>query len=111
MDQRPEIPPGEIKENLGVERERTPGVRTYLLTWLGIIALTGITFTLSQIKTGGWQIFLALFIAGAQSALALFFFMHLRSETGRIFGILIPLVLAILVVLIGLTFSDIAFRG
>ncbi len=106
-----DAPLGEIKESLRAEPEKTPGYKTYIVTWLGIIILTAITFTLSQIGTGVGKVLLALLIAGAQSALALFFFMHLRGETGGIFRVLIPLVLAILVVLMSLTFSDVAFRG
>ncbi len=111
MDEGYGTPSGEIKENLRAEPEKAPGYKAYILAWLGIVILTGITFTLSQIKMSGWRILLALLIAGTQSALALFYFMHLRRETGRIFRILIPLVLTILVVLMSLTFSDIAFRG
>ncbi len=111
MDEGHETLSGEIKASLRAEPEKAPGYRTYIFAWLGIVMLTGITFALSQIKMGAWQIFLALLIAGTQSALTLFYFMHLRRERGRIFRILIPLVLAILIVLLGLTFSDIAFRG
>jgi len=88
--------------------DNTAGYRTYILTWLAIIVLTGITFTLSRM--GGGAVVLALLIAGTQAGLALYFFMHLRTETGRVFKILIPLILVILVVLMGLTFSDVAFR-
>jgi caa(3)-type oxidase subunit IV len=85
--------------------------RVYVRVWLGIVILTGITFTLSRVKAGGWEVLLALLIAGTQSALALHYFMHLRDEKARIFKIFIPLVLAILVVFLALTFSDVAFRG
>jgi caa(3)-type oxidase subunit IV len=110
MDERRDVPLGEFKESLRPKPEKAAEFKTYILTWLGIIILTAITFTLSQIKMGGWQILVALLIAGTQSALALYFFMHLRGETGRVFKILIPLVLAILVVFMALTFSDVAFR-
>ena len=101
------------KGNRENPEEDSPGAdfRTYILAWLGIIILTGITFTLSQIKIGGWEVLIALFIAGTQSALALYYFMHLRDEKAGIFKILIPLVLIILVVFMALTFSDVAFRG
>ncbi len=85
------------------------GYRTYILTWVAIIVLTAITFTLSRV--GGGAIVLSLLIAGTQAGLALYFFMHLSAETGRVFKILIPLVLVILVVLMSLVFSDVAFRG
>jgi caa(3)-type oxidase subunit IV len=111
MDEGRDAPLGELRESLQAKPEKAAGYRTYILTWLGIIILTAITFILSQIKMGGWKILVALLIAGTQSALALYFFMHLRGETARIFKILIPLVLAILVVFMVLTFSDVAFRG
>jgi len=86
------------------------GLRTYILVWLGIIILTGITYTLSRIKIEGWEVIIALVIAGAQAALALNYFMHLKSETAGIFKVIIPLVLAVLIVFMALTFSDVAFR-
>ncbi len=85
--------------------------RVYIRVWLGIVILTGITFTLSRVKAGGLQVLLALLIAGTQAALALYYFMHLRDERAPIFRVLIPLVLSVLVVLLALTFSDVAFRG
>ncbi len=99
----------------GLERgvEKTPremGVRTYILTWVGIVILTGITFTLSRVKVEGWEVILALAIAGTQAALALNYFMHLKAETAGIFKFIIPLVLALLIVFMALTFSDVAFR-
>jgi caa(3)-type oxidase subunit IV len=111
MHEGHEPPLGGLKEGVRAKPEKTAEFKPYILTWLGIIILTGVTFTLSRIKIGGWEVIIALLIAGTQSALALYFFMHLRGETARIFKILIPLVLAILVVLMSLTFSDVAFRG
>ena len=84
---------------------------TYIRVWIAITALTAISYTFSQLKIGGWEVLLALLIAGAQSALILYYFMHLRQEKARIFKIIIPLVLGILVIFMALTFSDVAFRG
>jgi cytochrome c oxidase subunit IV len=114
MDQRYESAPDQIEKDLRANPEKgAPAMefRTYVFVWLGIIALTAITFTLSRTKVGGWEVFIALLIAGTQAALALYFFMHLRDEKIRIFKIIIPLVLAILVVFMALIFSDVAFRG
>ncbi len=97
----------------GVKPEEAPPearLRTYILVWLGIILLTGITFILSWTKVTGWEVFIALIIAGTQSALALFYFMHLGTEKAHIFKIIIPVVLAVLLVFMALTFSDVAFR-
>ena len=100
-------------EEFGKGNEKAPwktGVRIYFRAWLGIIILTGVTFTLSRVKVAGWEVILALAIAGTQAALALNYFMHLRAETAGIFKVIIPLVLAILLVFMALTFSDVAFR-
>ncbi len=105
--------PEQLKENIQANPAvplRGEEFRTYILTWLGIIGLTVVTFTLSRIKIGGWEVIIALLIAGTQAALALYYFMHLRDEKARIFRILIPLVLIILVIFMALTFSDVAFR-
>jgi cytochrome c oxidase subunit 4 len=112
MDQEQKVAPERI-ENILPNSEmpsREMEFRSYILAWLGIIFLTAVTFILSQIKIGGWEVLIALLIAGTQAALALYYFMHLRDEKARIFRILIPLVLSILVVFMALTFSDVAFR-
>jgi cytochrome c oxidase subunit 4 len=59
---------------------------------------------------GGWTVLIALSIAGTKSGLVLSYFMHLRSERLAIFKVIIPLVLAVLLVFISLTFSDLAYR-
>jgi cytochrome c oxidase subunit 4 len=85
---------------------------TYLLVWMGLVILTGITYTVAvRIHPGGWAILVALAIAGTKSSLVLNYFMHLRSERLLIFKVIIPLVMAVFLVFILLTFSDVAFRG
>jgi caa(3)-type oxidase subunit IV len=82
----------------------------YIAVWVGIILLTGLSFATSRMSAEGGHVIACLFIAGIQSGLALTYFMHLGSEKQRIFKVLIPLVLAVLLVFMGLTFSDVAFR-
>lgn len=84
--------------------------QTYLLVWVGLIILTGVTFSLAGFHLGGWAVLVALSIAGTKSGLVLNYYMHLRSEKELIFKIVIPLVLAVLLVFISLTFSDVVFR-
>jgi caa(3)-type oxidase subunit IV len=93
--------------------ERVPSEErfgTYIVIWVGIVLLTGLSFAASQMSTRGGAVIASLFIAGVQSGLALIYFMHLGTEKGPIFKVLIPLVLAVLLVFIILTFSDVAFR-
>jgi cytochrome c oxidase subunit 4 len=85
---------------------------TYVLVWMGLVTLTALTYTIAvRIHPGGWAILVALAIAGTKSSLVLNFFMHLKSEKLLIFKVIIPLVMAVFLVFILLTFSDVAFRG
>jgi cytochrome c oxidase subunit 4 len=85
--------------------------RTYLWVWLGLILLTGTTVSVAGRKLGGWNVLIALIIAGTKSGLILNYFMHLKSEKLLIFKVIIPLVIAVFLVFILLTFADVAFRG
>jgi cytochrome c oxidase subunit IV len=85
--------------------------RTYLLAWLGLVILTATTVSLAGMGLGRLAILSVLLIAGTKSALVLTYFMHLRSEKMLIFKVIIPLVLAVFLVFIILTFTDVAFRG
>ena len=90
---------------------KTVEYRTYILVWMGLIILTGMTFSVAGRDLGGWTVFIALVIAGTKSGLVLNYFMHLRSEKLLIFRVIIPLVMAVFLVFVLLTFADIAFRG
>ncbi len=84
--------------------------RTYIWVWLGLIILTGTTVSVAGMELGGWTILMALAIAGTKSGLVLNYFMHLRSERMLIFKVIIPLTLAVFLIFIILTFSDVALR-
>jgi cytochrome c oxidase subunit IV len=85
--------------------------KTYVWVWIGLVLLTGMTFSAAGMDFGGWTILIALGIAGAKSGLVLAYFMHLKSERLLIFKVIIPLVIAVFLVFILLTFSDLVFRG
>jgi cytochrome c oxidase subunit 4 len=93
------------------ERTHQTRNRTYLLAWVGLVILTGTTVSLAGMGLGRLAILSVLLIAGTKSALVLTYFMHLRSEKMLIFKVIIPLVLAVFLVFIILTFTDVAFRG
>jgi cytochrome c oxidase subunit 4 len=84
--------------------------QTYILVWLGLVILTGITVSMAGMNLGLLSIVIVLSIAAIKSGLVLSYFMHLKYETGLLFKLMIPIVLAVLTVFIGLTFSDVAFR-
>jgi len=85
--------------------------QTYTLVWMILVILTGTTLSAAGMELGGWTVPIALAIAGTKSGLVLNYFMHLRSERLTVFKVIIPLVLAVFLVFILLTFSDLAFRG
>jgi cytochrome c oxidase subunit 4 len=86
-------------------------VKTYILVWLSLVVLTGIAVSAAGMDWGGWSLGVALGIAFLKSGLILNYFMHLKDERGlRLFRWMIPGILAILILFIGLTFLDVAFR-
>jgi len=93
------------------EEIRKTRYKTYVLVWITLVILTGVTLSAAGMELGGWTVLIALAIAGTKSGLVLNYFMHLRSERLLIFKIIIPLVMAVFLVFILLTFSDVAFRG
>jgi len=85
--------------------------KTYVLVWVGLLILTGITVSLAGMEFGRLSVVVALIIAAVKSALVLNFFMHLKYEKGLLlFKLMIPGILALLVLFIGITFFDVAFR-
>ena len=89
--------------------------RLYVLVWAGLCALTAVTvFTVSKHLPPylpPWRILIAIAIAGVKSFLVVSYFMHLRHDRRLwLIKIIFPLVLLILVLVIGLTFVDEAFR-
>ena len=94
----------------GEEKIHLVKYRTYVLVWLGLVVLTGITVSLAGMNLRHLSISIPLLIAALKSGLVLGYFMHLKFERGLLFKLMIPIVLTILTIFIGLTFSDVAFR-
>jgi cytochrome c oxidase subunit 4 len=92
------------------EEIRKASYKNYVLVWVTLVILTGMTLSAAGMELGRWTVLIALAIAGTKSGLVLNYFMHLRSERLPIFKVIIPLVLAVFLVFISLTFSDLAFR-
>jgi cytochrome c oxidase subunit 4 len=84
-------------------------VKTYVLIFLALLALTGLTTGMAFVDLGALNTVFALAIAGCKMMLVILFFMHLRSSNG-----LTKMVLAAgffwLMILISLTMSDFATR-
>lgn len=85
--------------------------KTYFWVWLALVILTGLTVSVAGMDLGRWSIAVVLAIASAKAALVLSFFMHLKDEKGSsLLKWMVPGVLALLVLFIGFTFFDVAFR-
>ncbi len=92
-----------------VENQHIVGYSTYVLVWIGLIVLTGITVTIAGMNLGRISIVVALIIASIKSGLVLWYFMHLKYEEG-LFRVILLVAIATITVIIGFTFIDIVFR-
>jgi cytochrome c oxidase subunit 4 len=85
------------------------GYGTYIMIWLALLMLTGLTITVAGLNLKDFAIVAAIFIAGFKSMLVLNYFMHLKYESS-LFKNMVFLAIFTLVIIIGLTFTDISFR-
>jgi cytochrome c oxidase subunit IV len=84
-------------------------MRTYVLTFVGLLILTTLTLLLSFAPLGSWHVPTALLIAIAKTLLVALFFMHLiEQETVNWVAILVSVLL--MGTFIGLSTLDVASR-
>jgi len=104
---------GEMIKEMTMDQKETQyhivNYGTYMLVWIGLVILTGITITAGSMNLGGLSILTPLLIALLKAGLVLYFFMHLKYEED-IFQIILLFPVIILTIFIGLTFFDISFR-
>lgn len=87
---------------------KSHGYGVYVLVWLALMALTGITVAVAGINFGGITIATALVIASIKTYLVLTIFMHLRSET-VVFKVFIAVAMFFLIISFVLLFTDYSF--
>jgi cytochrome c oxidase subunit IV len=85
------------------------GYGTYFLTWFSLVVLTAITVTAAGMHFGKASVLVALIIAMIKASVVLFVFMHLKYES-KTFQRLLLIVILIMTINIGLTFTDTLFR-
>jgi len=83
--------------------------RKYVYTWLCLLTLTATTVAVAKMHLTQYAVAAAIGIATAKASLVVTFFMHLRQEP-LILKIMLFVVLAALISIIVLTFSDVWFR-
>jgi cytochrome c oxidase subunit IV len=83
--------------------------RLYVLVWLGLVALTGLTVGARYADLQHVAILAAILIATVKAVLVVLYFMHIRYER-PVFGVMILVLLVTYGIYIGLVFTDYPFR-
>jgi cytochrome c oxidase subunit IV len=91
------------------QASHTVATKTFLFTWIALLALTGLTIWAAELQLGRWSMLANLLIASTKASLVLWLFMHLKYEQ-RIFKLLLLVPIGTITIIIGLTFFDIWFR-
>jgi len=84
--------------------------RTFILVWVALLTLTGVTVAVAQYHFGALNVWVALGIAIFKSSLVVAVFMHMKYET-PLFKLALLAALAILAIFIGMTFLDVLYRS
>ena len=85
------------------------GYGIYILVWIGLVVLTGLTVVVSSVHLKALTVTTALTIASVKTTLVLLYFMHLKYEPS-LFKTLVVVVVFALATFIILTFLDVLFR-
>ena len=83
--------------------------RTFILVWIALLILTGVTVAVAQFHFGALNVWVALGIATLKAGLVVAVFMHMKYEQ-PLFKLALLAALAILAIFIGLTFFDVLYR-
>ncbi len=83
--------------------------RTYIIVWLALLVLTGVTWGVSYVNLGMGNVAVALCIASVKAALVALFFMHLRYENRLVWAFAIVPLFFLALIIFG-TLSDTLFR-
>lgn len=89
--------------------ERRITGRSYLFTWLALLALSVLTLVLSFAPLGRFHVPVAVIIAGIKGTLIILIFMHL-AEQQSVNRVVLLFWLLLLGILIALTAGDVATR-
>ena len=59
-------------------------IKRYLIVWLCLMVLLGLTFGSAYLRMGAWNSVVNLVIAAIKGLLVVLFFMHLKGSTGLV---------------------------
>lgn len=83
--------------------------RTYIIAWVGLLALTAASFGFSGISSGAWGSVLALGIAGVKALVVVVIFMHLLESVFATKMVVLITFLWIALLCLGMV-ADVAYR-
>lgn len=83
--------------------------RVYIIVWLCLVVLTGITVGVSYLDMRNAAIMLAVMIASVKAMLVMLYFMHVRYDK-PIVAYMIAVTAVVYAVFFGLTMSDYWYR-
>jgi cytochrome c oxidase subunit 4 len=88
------------------EEEHHPiGYGTFILVWLSLIGMTGLTVAVGGVNLGAWSFPIAMLIASIKCIAVILFFMHVKYED-PVFIVMILVCVMTLAVIIGITMTD-----
>ncbi len=82
----------------------------YLVVFVTLICLTGVTVGVSQLPLGRWHLTIGLIIAAVKASLVLLFFMHLWYSN-RLLWVVAASGVVFLAILLIFTMNDYLMRG
>ena len=85
------------------------GYATFIKVWIALVVLTAMLVGLSATHSPDLMLLGLLVITPTKASLVFFFFMHLKYESTAL-KYMVAIALAVLVIFIGLTFTDYLFR-
>ncbi len=83
--------------------------RTYIIVWIALLILTGVTWGVSYVNLGMGNVAVALLIASVKAALVALFFMHLRHENRLVWAFALFPLFFLALIIFG-TLADTMFR-
>jgi cytochrome c oxidase subunit 4 len=91
------------------QEQQIVAAKTFVIVWIVLLVLTGITVKAAQMHLGAWSMAANLLIASTKASLVLWFFMHLKYEK-LFFKLLFLIPITTITIIIWLTFYDIWYR-
>lgn len=85
------------------------GYGTFIKVWIALVVLTGLLVGLSVTHRPNLALLGLLVITPTKASLVFFYFMHLKYESATL-KYMAAAAIAVLIIFIGLTFSDYLFR-